>query len=577
MYKSWTNVDARFVSLGVLPQGRSIRACRNFCNRHGIDFPGKKEIDNIHQRIRRIEDEADNSENPDGGRHTVPQHSQSHNTPGKLAAGGKSLKTITQRKDQDMNQDKFREIAVSKIRENPNNPRSEIGSVEDLKASINANGLLQNITVRPLDDGTFEVIAGSRRYKACRELGMQKVPCTIIEADDETAYTLATTENIVRENMTAVDEANAVAKLFAQGKDRTEIGAMFGKSARWAEGRRRITELGDKAMKYLAEGRINLGHAEVLTMCSPEDVNKYLELATWKNPEELKRAVKAARPLLERAPFEAKKVCKNCEKRSDRQLDLFGDVQCSYCLDRECFEAHVKKEAEYWRKKFLKDGLEEVPEDDRMDAENEWNGYVSTSTEDEDEREFVKDSIAEGKKPMFWVNEKTAEWGQVFRHEGYGNEDGDDGDKDGTEPTVNKEVDPNSWEFVMDHMDYKRREKIRRAASEEEKRIIADKLKAVFGLISTTAKAFILAVLNRVYEDENGNQETYLKHQHDASANFLDEVADEIVNWYDGVDDDIREFLEMDSREEFERNANALIGEDWKPEDENQEEKEGEN
>jgi hypothetical protein len=173
------------------------------------------------------------------------------------------------------------------------------------------------------------------------------------------------------------------------------------------------------------------------------------------------------------------------------------------------------------------------------------------------------------------VNEKTAEWGQVFRHEGYGNEDGDDGDEDGTEPLVNKEVDPNSWEFVMDHFDYKRREKIRHAASKEEKRIIADKLKAVFGLISTTAKAFILAALGRVYEDENGNQETYLKHQHDASANFLDEVADEIVNWYDGVNDDIREFLEMDSREEFERNANALIGEDCKPEDyeeENEEE-----
>ena len=84
----------------------------------------------------------------------------------------------------------------------------------------------------------------------------------------------------------------------------------------------------------------------------------------------------------------------------------------------------------------------------------------------------------------------------------------------------------------------------------------------MFGNISITAKAFILSILNRVFENENGEQETYLKHQYDASANFLDEVADHIVNWYNGVDDDIREFLEMDSREEFERNANTLIGED---------------
>lgn len=562
MYKSWTNVDKRFVQLGVLPQGRSIRACRNFCKRHGLEFPGKKEIDAIEERLQEIDGQ---SLNPDGGSGT---HHNTHTKPPMLSCSAAGGRKFNSKKDQDMNQDKFREIAVSKIRENPNNPRSEIGSVEDLKASINANGLLQNITVRPLDDGTFEVIAGSRRYKACRELGMQKVPCTIIEADAETAYTLATTANIVRENMNAVDEANAVAKLFAQGKTRTEIGAMFGKSARWAEGRRRITELGDKAMKYLAEGRINLGHAEVLTMCSPEDVNKYLEFATWKNPEELKRAVMDARPLLERAPFEAKKVCKNCEKRSDRQLDLFGDVQCSYCLDRECFEAYVKKEAEHIRRKLIDEGFEEVPEDERSNAEGEWNGWngwISTETDDEYDKDFVKEKTDNGEKPMFWVNEKTAEWGHVFRREGFGNDD----DNDKAEADSDRNEDPNSWDWQMNHMDHKRREKIRREASQEEKRIVANKLKGVFGNISNTTKAFILAVLNRVYEDENGEQETYLKHQYDASVNFIDEVADHIVNWYNGVDDDIREFLEMDSREEFERRANDEIGEDdeEKPED----------
>ena len=203
-----------------------------------------------------------------------------------------------------------------------------------------------------------------------------------------------------------------------------------------------------------------------------------------------------------------------------------------------------------------------------MDAENEWNGYVSTSTEDEDETEFVKECIANNMKPMFWVNEKTAEWGHVFRHEGYGNED----DNDKAEADQDRNEDPDSWDWQMNHMDYKRREKIRREASEEEKRIVTNRLKGVFGNISRTAKAFILAILNRVHEDENGNQETYLKHQYDAEDDFLDEVADHIVNWYNGVDDDIREFLEMDSREEFERRVNDEIGEDWKPEENKEEE-----
>lgn len=572
-WKAWSTVDAKFVQLGVLSQGRSIRACRNFCKRHGLNFPGKKEIDSINQSIRRIEGDAEKLQNPDGGSDTRAQHYSHHLE--HPAAGGKIFKK-SQKMDIDMkSSDIFREIATSKIRENPNNPRSQIGSVEDLTASIRVNGLLQNLTVRPLDDGTFEVIAGSRRLKACRELGLQKIPCTIIEADDATAYTLATTENIVRENMNAVDEANAVAKLFAQGKSRIEIGAMFGKSARWAEGRRRITELGDKAMKYLAEGRINLGHAEILTMCAHEDVNKYLEFATWKNPEELKRAIMDARPLLERAPFEAKKVCKNCEKRSDRQLDLFGDVQCSYCLDRECFEDKVKKEAEYWRKKFLKAGLEEVPEDDRYDAENEWRGWVSTSTEDEDETEFVKNCIAEGKKPMFWVNEKTAEWGHVFRHEGYGNEDDDDEAK--ADPDRNE--DPNSWDCQMNHMKYDRKVKVKALASEKERAAIQYRLKEVFAGIKKEGMTLLLHMFDHYFPTEDGKEECYLKHVGESdteeyfSERFITLMAEELVPSWNGLSEYEREFFKVESRETFEREANDEIGDDSKNENpENEEE-----
>lgn len=525
-FKTWTNIDVKIMRCGVCPQGRSIRACRVFCNRHGIPFPGKREIDEVEALIERIEN--------------------NHKEKG------------TEMKKEQSNE-KLRIINVASIDENDDNPRTRIENVEDLKASIKANGLLQPIVVRGNQPNKhWKVIAGSRRFKACKELGLAAIPCIVIEADDAKAYELATTENIVRENMTAVDEANAVAKLFAQGKTRTEIGAMFGKSARWAEGRRKIVELGKKAMEALAAGKINLGHAEVLTMCRPEDVEKWLGMAKWKSPEELKTAIMNERPLLERAPFDAKKVCKKCENRSDRQTDLFGDVQCCHCLDRECFEKNVKKAVETIRKQLTANGYTEVPEDDYTSAMYGWGGYCQVDDEDEDNQKTIEELKAKGAKPMFWIEEKTAEYGFVFRKEGYDKEDDCANDDDRNE-------DPDSWDWQMEHMDYRRREKVRKAASEEEKRIVADKLKGVFGNISNTAKAFILEVLGRVYEDENGDTETYLKHQHDAAANFLDEVADHIVNWYNGVDADVREFLEMDSREEFERNAAATI-----PEDENE-------
>ena len=460
----------------------------------------------------------------------------------------------------------MRIINIASIDENDDNPRTRIENVEDLKASIKANGLLQPIVVRGNQPNKhWKVVAGSRRFKACKELGLDAIPCIVIDADDAKAYELATTENIVRENMNAVDEANAVQKLFAQGKSRIEIGAMFGKSARWAEGRRRIAELGGKAMEYLAAGKINLGHAEVLTMCPAEDVEKYLNAATYRTPEDLKNDIMNAKPLLERAPFDAKKVCKHCESRSDMQTDLFGDVQCCYCLDRECFMKNVKKEAEYWRKKFLKDGLEEVSEDDFKSAKFEWDGYVSTSSEDEDDSEFVKECIAKNMKPKFWVDNETAEWGHVFRREGYEGED-DDENQD-----TEENVDTNSWTFIISHMDYKRRDKVKKEASAEEKRIVADKIQSVFGLMTKTAKAFILEICDRGYEDENGNTETYLKHQSEASCNFLEEVADELVSEWSGVNDDIREFLEMDSREDFERRSAEAIGDEETEEPENEE------
>lgn len=532
MHKSWKTVDVKLVKMGILPQGRSIRACRMFCRRHGIVFPGKKIIDENDELIKLLDE-----------RYSPKQ------------TKGTEMKKETPNEN-------LRIINIASIDENDDNPRTRIENVEDLKASIKASGLLQPIVVRSVGR-RWKVVAGSRRFKACKEIGLDAIPCVVIEADDERAYELATAENIVRENMNAVDEANAVQKLFAQGKSRIEIGAMFGKSARWAEGRRRIAELGGKAMEYLAAGKINLGHAEVLTMCPAEDVEKYLNVATYRTPEDLKNDIMNAKPLLERAPFDAKKVCKHCENRSDMQTDLFGDVQCCYCLDKECFEKQVAKKAEEIRKDYIKQGFEEVPEEDVDEAEYGYGAYIDAETDDEDEKKTIEKLKSEGVKPMFWVDDKKADHGLVYwltrnEDENYSDDD-DHGDP----------VDTNSWTFIINHMDWKRRDKVKKAASTEEKRIVADKIQSVFGLISKAAKAFILEICNCEYEADNGDTETYLKHQSEASGNFLEEVADSLVSEWSGVNNDIREFLEMDSREDFERRAAEAIGDEETEEPEN--------
>ena len=96
----------------------------------------------------------------------------------------------------------FLMINVASIDENDENPRSSIENIDDLKASIKAHGLLQPIVVRDgLPNHHWKVIAGSRRFRACKELGMGAVPCYVIHVDDEKAFELATAENVVRENI----------------------------------------------------------------------------------------------------------------------------------------------------------------------------------------------------------------------------------------------------------------------------------------------------------------------------------------------------------------------------------------
>ena len=460
------------------------------------------------------------------------------------------------------------DVPTKYIRENKNNPRTRIESVEDLKASIKASGLLQPIAVRITGKNEFEVIAGSRRFQACKELGLEKIPCIVFhDIDDEKAYELATAENIVRENMTAVDEANAVAKLFAQGKSRTEIGAMFGKSARWAEGRRRIVELGDKAMEYLAAGKINLGHAEVLTMCDPNDVNNYLENARWETPESLKNRIMNQKPLLERAPFNAKTACKNCEKRSDCQRDLFDDVQNAYCLDRECFSGKVMNEAERIRKKYIADGFEEVPADKKYDAIHGWSGWYDSDTEDESERDIIAKLAEDGAQPMFWIDEDTAEHGLVWCDRSLAFDDEEDADEEAEETPVDKD----SFAYKFSRLDYEKRNKVKECASKEEMRIVADKMKAVFGNIRNETKAFILSAMDISFEDEDGNERSYLTAYYKASEDFLEKIAEKLtVENYNGLDDDIREYFEMDSRETFEQDAYEYVKEQAGNEDESE-------
>ena len=237
----------------------------------------------------------------------------------------------------------MRTIAVAKIIPNQNNPRSEIGDVSDLEASIKAHGLISPLTVRW--NGThFEVVAGSRRLKALQNLGIDKVACNVIDGPEDKLFEIATAENVSRKNMSPSDECRAVLQMVKNGTDIRSIATNFGHSVRWALGRQKMAELGDDIMKMVDEGEITLAHAEVLTMCSNDDeVKKFADQCRYTHPEDLKTRIMNEKKNLSKAPFNTKKICKGCDKQTITQQDIFGDVTDSYCQDGECYQNNLDK------------------------------------------------------------------------------------------------------------------------------------------------------------------------------------------------------------------------------------------
>lgn len=463
------------------------------------------------------------------------------------------------------------QIETSRIAVNPNNPRSRIEDVSDLVSSIKSSGLIQPITVRwthkIYKDGLptgYEVIAGSRRLTACQAIGMDKIPCIVMDANDDEAFKIATMENVVRENMNAVDEANAVAKLYSQGRNRHEIASIFGKSVRWAEGRRKIVSLGEKAMEALAAGTINLGHAEALTMCSSDRVEYFLSLAKWRNPSELKTMILKDRKSLDKAPFNVAKTCKNCENKSDNHQDLFGDVQNSLCLNEECYKGHIADEVARIRANFEAQGWAEVPEDEYWKAKIQCRttDYINASTEDETLLQKIKELKAAGVKPRYWLEEEDASNGLVFRVKDLKTTDTDEEDEDTDETETT---------------DFEARSEIRHRANEEELKNVE---KFLYALTTNMDKDLVALFLDRCTDitydytecnadgDEIEHEDSPLLHvgepitengiEKTPRAALVAALAQRIVG-YNGVDEELRGYYMLEPREEIETRIKEIV------------------
>ncbi|MFF9478110.1 ParB/RepB/Spo0J family partition protein [Streptomyces sp. NPDC014733] len=168
----------------------------------------------------------------------------------------------------------FASLKIEEIAANPEQPRRFFDEAkhEELKGSIKENGLLQPVVVRPVEGGgaPYMLIAGERRWRACKALEMAAIPAKVIkDADDEQAYVLSIAENVNREDMTIMEEAGAYADLKAAGWEPVGIAKRFGKTETHIVWRLGLLTLRDEVADMVNEGKIKNNLAWHIAQLNP--------------------------------------------------------------------------------------------------------------------------------------------------------------------------------------------------------------------------------------------------------------------------------------------------------------------
>lgn len=159
------------------------------------------------------------------------------------------------------------EVPVSSVEPNPDQPRIAFNQedLEELAQSIRKNGMIQPILVRPLGANRYQIIAGERRWQACKMAGMKMIPVSIREADDDGAIELALVENLHRNDLNPIEEAYAYKRLMdKQGLTQSELAQMMSKGRSTIANAIRLLDLPESAQQLLFEGKITPGHARAI-------------------------------------------------------------------------------------------------------------------------------------------------------------------------------------------------------------------------------------------------------------------------------------------------------------------------
>ena len=222
--------------------------------------------------------------------------------------------------------DKVQEIAISEIQANRYQPRQEFdeSALEDLKESVQRIGVIQPILVRRLPGTGYELIAGERRLRASKLAGLKSVPAMIREYNDAEISEIALIENIQREDLNAIEEARAYARLMKDfGLTQDIMAKKIGRSRSHIANFLRLLKLEDQVQEYVANGTLSMGQAKPLLALENQILQR--EAAEYIQSEELsaRQCESLVKKLLDNPQFFKEKDNETAKKESSGANDVF--------------------------------------------------------------------------------------------------------------------------------------------------------------------------------------------------------------------------------------------------------------
>ena len=170
-------------------------------------------------------------------------------------------------------------IDINDIKPNSNQPRKTFDEdkLQELAASIEEHGLIQPVVLRKVKRG-YEIVAGERRWRAARIIGIREIPCIVKELSDEENILLAIIENMQREDLNPIEEAEGISQMIdTYGLTQEQVSKSVGKSRPYIANSLRLLTLAAPVRRYVSEGELSAGHARALAVIKDED--KQISLA----------------------------------------------------------------------------------------------------------------------------------------------------------------------------------------------------------------------------------------------------------------------------------------------------------